>query len=42
MFHYPKRFYSKEEFIKEFLVSIPAEMASDLYDRDTQKLQKLI
>jgi glycosyltransferase involved in cell wall biosynthesis len=42
MFHYPKRFYSKEEFIKEFLVSIPAEMASDLYDRETQKLQKLI
>ena len=42
MFHYPKRFYSKEEFIKEFLVSVPAETASDLYDRETQKLQKLI
>jgi len=42
MFHYPKRFYSKEEFIKEFLVSISAEGASDLYDRETQKLQKLI
>lgn len=42
MFHYPKRFYSKEEFIKEFLVSISAEAASDLYDRETQKLQKLI
>jgi glycosyltransferase involved in cell wall biosynthesis len=42
MFHYPKRFYSKEEFIKEFLVSISAEAASNLYDRETQKLQKLI
>jgi glycosyltransferase involved in cell wall biosynthesis len=45
MFHYPKRFYSKEEFIKEYLVSISAEVASDLYDRDIRdikKLQKLI
>jgi len=42
MFHYPKRLYSKEEFIKEFLGYISAEAASDLYDRETQKLQKLI
>jgi glycosyltransferase involved in cell wall biosynthesis len=42
MFHYPKILYSKEEFIKIFLVSISAEAASDLYDRVTQKLQKLI
>lgn len=41
MFHYPKRFYSKEEFIKEFAQVISCENATELYYRETQKLTKL-
>lgn len=41
MFHYPKRFYSKEEFIKEFALALPCETATELYYKEIQKLTKL-
>lgn len=41
MFHYPKRFFNKEEFIKEYSMSVGPEVSGPLYDAETQKLVKL-
>lgn len=41
MYHYPKRFTSKEAFVKEFSTAISVELASNLYDEETKKLKKI-
>ena len=41
MYHYPKRFTSKEAFIKEYERSVSREIASKLYDDETKNLKKI-
>jgi len=41
MYHYPKRFTSKEAFIKEYERSAPREIASKIYDDETKNLKKI-
>lgn len=41
MYHYPKRFISKDQFVKEFTKAITVEQANILYDDIMSKIKKI-